>query len=78
LRRGEASPEFDAPAAGLHGFGVQPKQKQARMVPKGYPNETSSWYPNPASLRPPLNHGEALFVLHLMTFKWEEALPYPS
>jgi hypothetical protein len=26
----------------------------------------------------PLTHGEALFILHLMTFKWDEALPYRS
>jgi hypothetical protein len=31
-----------------------------------------------ASLRPPLTSGEALFVLQLMTFKWESAAPYPS
>lgn len=32
-----------------------------------------------ATLRPePLTSGEALFVLHLMTFKWEAAAPYPS
>jgi hypothetical protein len=31
-----------------------------------------------AALRPPLTHGEALFILHLMTFKWDKALPYPS
>jgi hypothetical protein len=32
-----------------------------------------------ASLRPQrLTTGEALFVLHLMTFKWEAAAPFPS
>jgi hypothetical protein len=32
-----------------------------------------------ASLQPnPLTPGEALFVLQLMTFKWDEADPYPS
>jgi DNA-binding MarR family transcriptional regulator len=31
-----------------------------------------------AALRPPLTHGEVLFILHLMTFKWEEDAPYPS
>jgi hypothetical protein len=31
-----------------------------------------------ASLQPPLTSGEALFVLHLMTFKWDRELPYPS
>jgi len=31
-----------------------------------------------AALRPPLSNGEVLFILHLMSFKWEEAAPYPS
>jgi Helix-turn-helix domain len=31
-----------------------------------------------ASLNPPLTPGEALFVLQLMTFKWERAAPFPS
>jgi helix-turn-helix protein len=31
-----------------------------------------------ASLNPPLTAGEALFVLQLMTFKWERAAPFPS
>jgi len=31
-----------------------------------------------SGLRPPLTHGEVLFVLHLMAFKWDEAAPYPS
>ena len=31
-----------------------------------------------ASLRPALSAGEALFVLQLMTFKWDEKLPYPT
>jgi len=32
-----------------------------------------------ATLSPrPLTSGEALFVLHLMVFKWEAAAPYPS
>jgi hypothetical protein len=31
-----------------------------------------------ASLKPPLTPGEALFVLQLMTFKWERAAPFPA
>lgn len=32
-----------------------------------------------ARLKPyPLTVGEAMFVLHLMEFKWSEAAPYPS
>lgn len=26
----------------------------------------------------PLTHGEAMFVVHLMQFKWDEAKPYPA
>jgi hypothetical protein len=34
---------------------------------------------NYASLKPePLSAGEALFVLQLMSFKWDKALPFPS
>jgi hypothetical protein len=31
-----------------------------------------------ASLTPALTTGEALFVLHLMSFKWDRELPYPT
>jgi hypothetical protein len=31
-----------------------------------------------AALNPPLSSGEALFVLQLMTFKWDNAAPFPS
>jgi Helix-turn-helix domain len=31
-----------------------------------------------ARLRPALTQAEALFVLHLMTFKWDRELPYPT
>src|SRR5438105_4917224 len=31
-----------------------------------------------ASLNPPLSPGEALFVLQVMTFKWESAAPFPT
>jgi hypothetical protein len=30
------------------------------------------------ALNPPLSSGEALFVLQLMTFKWDDAAPFPS
>lgn len=31
-----------------------------------------------AEMNPPLSPGEALFVLQLMTFKWDAAAPFPS
>jgi DNA-binding MarR family transcriptional regulator len=34
---------------------------------------------NYSSLKPfPLTHGEAMFVIHLMQFKWDEAAPFPG
>ena len=39
------------------------------------PHKFLQWY---AWLRPELTTGEAMFVLHLMTYKWEAAAPYPS
>ena len=29
-------------------------------------------------LQPHLTHAEALFVIHLMEFKWDQAAPFPS
>jgi hypothetical protein len=31
-----------------------------------------------SSLNPPISSGEALFVLQIMTFKWESAAPFPT
>lgn len=31
-----------------------------------------------SAMTPPLSSGEALFVLQLMTFKWDDAAPFPS
>jgi hypothetical protein len=31
-----------------------------------------------ASMQPPLNNSEAMFVIHLMSFKWSDGAPYPS
>lgn len=33
---------------------------------------------NYASLNPPLTSGEALFVIHLMDYKWDSDAPYPA
>lgn len=53
--------------------------KHEALLAGGYlvvPSQFMRYY---ARLRPyPLTVGEAMFVLHLMEFKWDEAEPYPS
>lgn len=31
-----------------------------------------------SSLQPPIKHGEAMFIIHLLQHKWDDASPYPS
>ena len=49
----------------LFSFGYLP-------VPSLFLQEYSQFHPYP------LSHGEALLVLHLMDFKWDESAPFPS
>jgi hypothetical protein len=49
------------------------------MFNEGFIVVPNRFFQRYATLHPePLTSGEALFVLHLMTFKWEAAPPYPS
>jgi len=45
---------------------------------EGYTAIPNKFFYASANLRPPLTQGELLFVLQLMTFKWDEAAPHPS
>ena len=44
----------------------------------GYLSVPNKFLRTYALLKPPLTSGEALFVLQLMTFKWDKALPFPA
>jgi hypothetical protein len=44
----------------------------------GYLSVPNKFLRSYALLNPPLTPGEALFVLQLMTFKWDRALPFPA
>ena len=45
---------------------------------EGYLSVPNRFLRRYALLNPPLTPGEALFVLQLMTFKWESAAPFPA
>lgn len=45
----------------------------------GFVQVSTFFLENYHRLKPyPLTHGEAMFVVHLMQFKWDEAKPYPA
>src|SRR5436309_2459803 len=45
---------------------------------EGYLSVPNRFFRRYASLKPALTSGEALFVLQLMTFKWDKAAPFPA
>ena len=53
--------------------------QHSELVAAGYLVVPSVFLRHYSRLKPhSLTHGEALFVLHLMEFKWDQAAPYPS
>jgi hypothetical protein len=49
------------------------------LAQTGYVPVVRAFLDNYSSLRPyPLTSGEALFVIHLMKYKWGEAAPFPA
>ena len=53
--------------------------KHSELLDAGYLVVPSAFLRHYSQLQPvSLTHGEALFVLHLMEFKWDAAEPFPS
>ena len=53
--------------------------KHPELLQSGYLVVPSVFLKHYSQLKPhSLTHGEALFVLHLMEFKWDRAAPFPS
>jgi len=73
---------------------VVPTEAEGEEKPKKKFSTSAAWTPTLAktrhvavvhgfldhysSLRPPLTSGEAMFVIHLMRFKWGEEAPFPG
>jgi hypothetical protein len=57
---------------------VQRWGSDRRLFVKGQLPVPSLFFESYACLNPPLNSGEALFVLQLMNFKWGRNAPFPS
>jgi len=48
------------------------------LAEQGHVPVVRAFLRNYSCLNPPLTSGEALFVVHLMDFKWGETAPFPS
>jgi len=53
-------------------------EQDARLFREGWLSVPTKFLRSYTALNPPLSSGEALFVLQLMTFKWDDAAPFPS
>jgi hypothetical protein len=53
-------------------------QQDTRLFTEGWLSVPTKFLRYYTALNPPLSSGEALFVLQLMTFKWDDAAPFPS
>jgi Helix-turn-helix domain len=51
-----------------------PRLAKTRFVPV-----VRAFLENYSTLKPfPISHGEAMFIIHLMQYKWDEASPFPG
>src|ERR1039458_4773263 len=53
-------------------------EQDERLFREGWLSVPTKFLRSYTALNPPLSSGEALFVLQLMTFKWDDAAPFPS
>jgi len=53
-------------------------EQDTKLFREGWLSVPTKFLRSYTALNPPLSSGEALFVLHLMTFKWDDAAPFPS
>jgi hypothetical protein len=78
VREGEGREEMPSEASGGRSATARWGKQDTRLFKEGWlsvPNKFLRCY---TALNPPLSSGEALFVLQLMTFKWDDAAPFPS
>jgi hypothetical protein len=48
------------------------------LVAEGWTSVSNVFLRLYSKLNPPLSYGEAMFVIHLVQYKWDESAPYPS
>jgi hypothetical protein len=70
----------DEKASSVHGFAQRwgGEELFRELFGKGYVPVPSLFLQHYARLIPPLNSGEAMFVLQLMDFKWDAKHPFPG
>lgn len=50
----------------------------SNLIQGGYTPISNFFLEYSHELRPGITHGEAMFIIHLMSFKWDEEMPYPA
>jgi helix-turn-helix protein len=72
------APQVGFPPASSSPRSFGNRWKHDELFTKGYVGLPVTFLHHYALLNPPLNAGEALFVIHLMQFKWDEQAPFPG
>jgi len=48
------------------------------LIKGGYTPISNFFLERSHELKPEITHGEAMFIIHLMSFKWDKEMPYPA
>lgn len=56
-----------------------PEQRWTKKLMKdGYTPISNSFLEQYHCLKPEITHGEAMFIIHLLYYKWDDEMPYPG
>jgi hypothetical protein len=70
---------FPSPKGTASDYSAARRWRHAELLEDGFVIAPTFFLRSYALMKPfSLTHGEAMFVLHLMQFKWDENAPFPS
>lgn len=72
------SPTPVQPTKPLNERSVTSRWHHAELFDEGFVGVPIHFLELYSQLNPPLTSGEALFVIHLMSYKWDKSAPFPS
>lgn len=65
------------PKADGKNYGVE-QRWPAELLTNGYTPISVFFLDHYSQLKPPMTHGEAMFIVHLMRYKWTKDAPHPG
>jgi hypothetical protein len=80
-RESPSSPEGLPPSAEWTKIPTKRKVEDAwtpKLVKQGFVGIARTFLRQYGKLRPHITHGEAMFIVHLMDYKWDAKAPFPS